>query len=452
MTKNDRFKWEPICRIMDKKINLEELRELARIDNIQFVELMSKRQLCVRLSQRISEIATFQKEHHDKCANKDSFYGGDEVKEIAPEFFFTYRHNGQTYCEDIRKLYKWITTNGPYHIDRTRFSTELTRLITQAYTKLYFTTVHMNDIVTEKEQEISLDSKLSSAVGDFVSKLRHAPSSGFISAGEVQFNMFLEGLINENVINRNELLIIKQKMSIQEKKLKVIDILLPKIGREDYLTFTSEVWNHTFKDGTIFDLSNKTENLLKQIRISLSLTDYTINFVNCDKNTFDNMLNVLVQRNIISDVDIEDIKFEKSTLREAEKWELDYVKRQKTSLSTAEFDEFYPINFRGVNSYDNKIHYNDDIEYNEYNFIAKKLFLVNKLVKKTSPPPVLLLNMLSPEQKADKIKIVEENIQKLINIWMNVIPVVRVWNLPQQTEPTTEVTTEITETTSDADT
>ena len=419
--KSDRFKWEPICRMMDKEIKLEELRELARIDNIPFVELMSKRQLCVRLSQRISDIATIQKEYHDKCSNERSFYGGDDVNEIAPEFFFTYRHNCQTYCEDIRKLYKWITQKGPYHIDRTQLSREVVHSITEAYHKLNYTTVHMNDIVldTEKEPEISLDSQLSSAVGDFVSKLRHATPSGFINCGEVQFNMFLEGLIEERVITINESLIIKHEKSLQEKKLKVIQILLPKIHLEDYLTFTSEVWNHTFKDGTKFDLGNKVENLLKQIELEPSI--YTLNFINCDKNIFDKMLNTLEQKNVISDLDVEDINYEKSTLREAEVWEARYIKNQKSILSEAEFNESYPRNYRDVNSYDNKAHYNNVIEYNEFNFIAKKLFLVDKLMKKVSPPPVLLMNMLSSEQKEVKTKIVQENIQNLKTVWVETI-------------------------------
>ena len=99
-TSEYRFKWKDACKSNDRY----EVQKFKHIFNIEDTNVED---ICHRLDTEEEKLNQIKQETLDKCINTDNLDGND-IKDIYPENFYTYKENGVTYCEDIRTLFKLL--------------------------------------------------------------------------------------------------------------------------------------------------------------------------------------------------------------------------------------------------------------------------------------------------------------------------------------------------------
>jgi hypothetical protein len=251
-----RFKWENICATLGD-LKLDDLRELAAKERIPFWSMLSKREICAELSKKVHEQINLKVKLQSKCSNDSSIFTMESIKDIPAEFFFSYRHNGQTYCDDIRSLYTHFTTNGNKHpIDRTPVSRELVNIVINEYKHLVSVTNNMKDDPNTKEEVVSKESMLTSNTASFVSLLNYPNDSTlFINSNQQTFNRFLNELRAEGILSQNELSMLPNNLI--DKKLQFIDLISLKIRNDSQQVETSS--------GTLSAIAINTSNVYNNI-------------------------------------------------------------------------------------------------------------------------------------------------------------------------------------------
>lgn len=302
-----KYKWQIICSSL-KTWDIEQLRELAVIENIDNYTMKSKRELCKEfqeiLQKKLDEqrrnriryipepeppkdpndkqlnelfkrhiqnnLTDSEKKHKQrypqqyskKCQNSDSIFG-DDVNDIKPEFFFTYEHNNKIFCEDIRVLYDQIIlsekkgeedTLNPY--DRTPLSQELVQSIKKAYNKLNDTMISLED-EEEQQEKLSLHDILTSKTADLSGLFfHHAPIENFINSDTSIFREFLMYLEDDNIISEREVEHILKIQDLQSQKIAAVDLLTIKIRNDPYIvdgissmaSNITDIYNSVFTD------------------------------------------------------------------------------------------------------------------------------------------------------------------------------------------------------------
>jgi hypothetical protein len=206
-----RFKWQVLCGIFDDK-NLGELRDLARSELIQHPDLLSKRELCKILAQRLeTKIELKQRAiESGKCVNTTSLLL-TELKDIPPEFFYTYIHKFQDgseklFCDDIRDLYTYVNQTNGKHPLYPRES-----LTSNIYTNILNTFETLDNVVNtmkDKDRPVVQETQtmiLSRKLADLASKLPYPPEMTLItSADQQKFKTFVNTLVEKGILNSSQ--------------------------------------------------------------------------------------------------------------------------------------------------------------------------------------------------------------------------------------------------------
>lgn len=312
------YKWQSICSKLETW-DIEELRELAAIENIDNYTMKSKRELCKEfeeiLQKKIAEqrrnriryipepeppkdpndkqlnelfkrhiqnnLTDAEKKHKQrypeqysqKCQNTDSILG-DDVNDIKPEFFFTYKHNNKIFCDDIRVLYDQVIraelqgddTLNPY--DRTPLSPELVNSIKKTYRKLNDVMISLEDEEPQQEK-LSLQDILTSKTADLTTLFfHHAPIENFIHSDSSIFKEFLMYLEENNIISEREAGHILDLPDLKSQKIATVDLLTMKIrndpdiadGYSSMASNITDIYNSVFSDELQSDSDTEASN------------------------------------------------------------------------------------------------------------------------------------------------------------------------------------------------
>lgn len=296
-----KYKWQQMCAKLTKW-DIEQLRELAVIENIPNYQIKSKRELCKEFEEilqrkiddhrrqmiryipdpekpsdakdtQLNELferhiqnnltpneqrhkQRYPQQYSQKCQNNDSLLG-DSLTDIKPEFFFTYKHNNKIFCDDIRILYDQVIKrqeiNNPY--DRTPLSQEVIRSIEKTYNKLKDTMLSLKD--EENEQPVPLQSILTSKTTDLLALFfHHAPMENFIYSDEIAFTDFVMYLKIDSILSEREAQYIMDLPDLQSQKIGLVDLLTMKIRNDENVIdgFSSmassitDIYNNVFTD------------------------------------------------------------------------------------------------------------------------------------------------------------------------------------------------------------
>jgi hypothetical protein len=296
-----KYKWQQMCAKLTKW-DIEQLRELAVIENIPNYQIKSKRELCKEFEEilqrkiddhrrqmiryipdpekpsdakdtQLNELferhiqnnltpneqrhkQRYPQQYSQKCQNNDSLLG-DSLTDIKPEFFFTYKHNNKIFCDDIRILYDQVIKrqeiNNPY--DRTPLSQEVIKSIEKTYNKLKDTMLSLKD--EENEQPVPLQSILTSKTTDLLALFfHHAPMENFIYSDEIAFTDFVMYLKIDSILSEREAQYIMDLPDLQSQKIGLVDLLTMKIRNDENVIdgFSSmassitDIYNNVFTD------------------------------------------------------------------------------------------------------------------------------------------------------------------------------------------------------------
>jgi hypothetical protein len=154
LKKKSHSKWLYLCDFKNdlkygKEHNIVQLKKLAFYYNIPNYRLMNKRELCFQLSKLHDDIVD---NINNKCNETESIFSGDDLVDIPDEFFYAYKHNGITYCDDLRPLYDHFIKNEKVHyytrIDMTKNPDDQKTLddIKRKYLILKYTSLTLKDL------------------------------------------------------------------------------------------------------------------------------------------------------------------------------------------------------------------------------------------------------------------------------------------------------------------
>lgn len=236
--KNKRFKWEYFCNVLDNNVSLEELYILAQRENIPYFTTMTKRELCAEFSKRAVEKEYKKKNIQPKCLNDSSIFSMENLDLTPPEFFFSYNHNGQLYCDDIRFLYKHFKEKGPEHpIDRTKVSSEIINVVNKEFKNLLKSTVRMDDLNQDIIEYITPKNMLISNTTTLFNILSQQSYPNnlqlFIESDFDNFHDFIHELKNSLILTKDELIgVLNTSDDLVKQKIKLVDTLLFKINNQ----------------------------------------------------------------------------------------------------------------------------------------------------------------------------------------------------------------------------
>lgn len=233
-----RFKWQLMCAELTKTTNIQTLRELALLENIENASMMTKREICKAFGEKLQKIIDDKNNaiNNNKCINDSSFLSGENIQDIQAEFFIEYEHNNKIYCDDIRLMKKQIDENNQMHPSfREKLSDTAIKKINDMYDKLLKTTINMEDryIITE---ELSPESYLQSQTTNLVLKTRDNGYINnqelFIKSDEKLFDKFIDKLLINKLLSDKEIEYIKNFNTLLTKKTKLVELLSLKIDND----------------------------------------------------------------------------------------------------------------------------------------------------------------------------------------------------------------------------
>lgn len=233
-TSRERFQWQNLCKASKlNELDMELLEELATQERIPHYLMMTKRELCSEFAKRFENVITGKRKVEPMCANISSILGTD-IKDIPPEFFYSYTHNNKIFCDDIRDLYKHFQINGnksPF--DRSIVKQSLVNNVSTQINYLKYSTANNMEDLLGFDPVISLKSQLSNKFTDLSSKLNYPNSSLlFINANEEQIKEFVTRLLVENILTINDVRQLSGFTDVERQKLILIDMLLLKIQND----------------------------------------------------------------------------------------------------------------------------------------------------------------------------------------------------------------------------
>ena len=103
LLKTDIFKWDEICSSLQKDYKITELREYAKLMDIDSTQ--NKRQICVSLAKKWDNISI------SDCSNTESILG-DPIDKILKWRLFKFEDAKKIYCFDLIELYEYIQKGG----------------------------------------------------------------------------------------------------------------------------------------------------------------------------------------------------------------------------------------------------------------------------------------------------------------------------------------------------
>lgn len=231
-TSNTRFKWQGLCKPSSFNVfKQEELNQLASDERIPFANTMTKRELCGEFAKRFENVIKGKEKVENKCINTTSILLTD-IKDIPPEFFYTYTHNNKVYCDDIRELYQHFSINGNKNpIDRTVVSQSIVEDVKKQYVYLTNTTLSLNDF-DGLSPTPSNSSTLTQKATNFTVLLNYPNSTQlYINCTNEKLNEFMNTLKDENILSDSEIRGLSV-LNLEQKKITLADTLTIKIKTE----------------------------------------------------------------------------------------------------------------------------------------------------------------------------------------------------------------------------
>jgi hypothetical protein len=214
--------WKFICS--SDTLALEELQFIAEINGVQNAKIMTKQDICQEL-----ENLSLNKKNAvlASCENTDDI-GGEEVKNIAPEYFYSYKIGDLTYCADIRSAYANIKSGNlknPY--TNVKLPVEIIEEIENLYSTL-------------KDEEDLSEKTYSQDLADFTSKIP------YLNSVELYKNASIEKIQEFADLIETEL---GEEMPIfggnlEEYKHLIIKALIPNLDRTLYTV--RSIYNEVF--------------------------------------------------------------------------------------------------------------------------------------------------------------------------------------------------------------
>jgi len=229
----DRFKWQSLCsaKKLNDNLTLEDLKNLAIIDNLPGFENKSKRELCLDFAKKFEMMIFNKKDTIPKCINTTSILL-TPLEDIPPEFFFSYSHNNKIYCDDIRELYEHLKNSDKEPISGTLLPTSKIEQIKDWYEYIKKTANTLDDF-NEEIIPMSISSQVSAKLAQFGSKLNYPNSLElFRNADKEKIELFVTKLFDENIINQSEMRELSAFTDLNQYKLQLLEKLIIKIRND----------------------------------------------------------------------------------------------------------------------------------------------------------------------------------------------------------------------------
>lgn len=233
-----RFKWQLMCSELGKTTNIQTLKELALLENVENASMMSKREICKAFSEKLQKMIDDKNNaiNNNKCTNDMSFLSGENIKDIQSEFFIEYEHNDKIYCDDVRLMKKQIDENKGMHPSfRQKLNENSIKKINDMYNNLLNTTINMEDKYNV-EEELSPESYLQTQMTNLVLKTR---DNGYINnqqflinADQTKFNEFVSKLKFNQLLTDNDTSYIYNFNNLILQKTKLTELLSLKIDND----------------------------------------------------------------------------------------------------------------------------------------------------------------------------------------------------------------------------
>ena len=99
-----RLRWKDAC----KSNNVAVINKYKKLFNIKETDING---ICSKLDEKEQEFEDYKMKVINKCINSEDLLG-DDLKDMYPENFYSYEQNGITYCEDIRTMFKLVSSSG----------------------------------------------------------------------------------------------------------------------------------------------------------------------------------------------------------------------------------------------------------------------------------------------------------------------------------------------------
>ncbi len=223
-----RFKWQALCKPshFQKNFDINELRLLAADESIPQHLFLTKREICTELAERFERVLQGKNKVIDKCINTTSTTLTD-LKDIPPEFFFSYIHNNKVFCDDLRDLYKHFQLNGAKHpIDRSVVPQSLIDQVNKWYAHLERSTITLEDLFVDSDISDKNMNGLSSKAADLANLLYYPKDiSLFINSSQGAFDFFVIKLFQEGLITHQQDTFIAELVDLDMKKAALLDFL-----------------------------------------------------------------------------------------------------------------------------------------------------------------------------------------------------------------------------------
>jgi hypothetical protein len=229
----NRFKWQKLCsaKILNKELTLDNLKDLAVIDNLPGFETKTKRELCVDFAKKFENMAFNKKNTVPKCINTTSILL-TPLEDIPPEFFFSYSHNNKIYCDDIRELNEHLNNAKTEPVYGTKLPQKKIDRIKHWYEYIKETANTLDDF-EEEVIPMSISSQISAKLAQFGSKLNYPNSLDlFRNANKQQVEQFVIALLGEHIINPIEQRELAGFTDLNQYKLQLLEKLIIKIRND----------------------------------------------------------------------------------------------------------------------------------------------------------------------------------------------------------------------------
>ena len=98
-----KLRWKDACKSND----VAEINKYKKLFNIKKTDI---KDICSKLDDKEQGFKDYKMKVINKCINSEDLLG-DDLKDMYPENFYSYKQNGITYCEDIRTMFKLVNSS-----------------------------------------------------------------------------------------------------------------------------------------------------------------------------------------------------------------------------------------------------------------------------------------------------------------------------------------------------
>ena len=235
--KNGHYTWHALCSNVTNIMTIQELQTLLKMYNIDIPttetteETDMKAVMCKLLRKRLHKIhfdhyEFFEKSNQKICENETGIVSA--LEDIPADYWYIYKEDGKTYCDDIRHLHKSIETyktraGVPKNIWTTKLlSDDTVKNIKTEYKKLLDSKITLEDNETTARVDLIADLSALSGLNANIELLRNANVD--------QIRQFLTNLNEGHIISAQDIRSIGNLDGNIECKNKICMLLINKIN------------------------------------------------------------------------------------------------------------------------------------------------------------------------------------------------------------------------------